>query len=80
MEFSAELFRSVLTFKLGGLAGNLSGFLTGASAQDLRTLGEVRTEVPAAVDETNAVVARLTSFVKQLAEAGLYPAVPKAVK
>jgi hypothetical protein len=36
--------------------------------------------VPAAVEETNALVARLTSFVKQLAAAGLYPAMPKEVK
>jgi photosystem II stability/assembly factor-like uncharacterized protein len=79
-EFTAELFRAVLPFKLGGVAGNLSGFLAAASVQDLRTLGEVRTEVPAAVDETNALVARFTTFVKQLAEAGLYPPVPKPVK
>lgn len=79
LEFSAGLFRSVLTFKLGGLSGGLSGFLTGASTQDLQALGELRTEVPAAIGETNALVARLTAFVKQLAEAGLYPAVPKPV-
>jgi hypothetical protein len=79
-EFTAELFRAVLTFKLGGLAGNLSGFLAGPSAQDQRTLGEIRTEVPAAIEETNAVVARFTAFVKQLAEAGLYPPRPKPVK
>lgn len=80
VEFSAELLRSVVTFKLSGLAENLSGFLTGPSVQDQRALAEVRTEVPAAVEETNALVNRLASFVKRLAEAGLYPAVPKPVK
>jgi hypothetical protein len=80
LEFSAELFRTVLTFKLGGLSGNLSGFLTGASTQDVVALGELRTEVPAAIGETNALVERLTAFVRQLADAGLYPAVPKPVK
>ncbi|MBI3567087.1 MAG: glycosyl hydrolase [Gemmatimonadetes bacterium] len=80
VEFTAELFRAVLPFKLGGVADNLSGFLTGASTQDLRILGELRTEVPAAVDETNALVSRFTAFVKQLAEAGLYPPMPKPVK
>jgi photosystem II stability/assembly factor-like uncharacterized protein len=79
-EFTAEVFRAVLPFKLGGLAGNLSGFLAAASVQDLRTLGEVRTEVPAAIDETNALVARFTAFVKQLSAAGLYPQMPKPVK
>ena len=73
-------FRAVLPFKLGGLAGNLSGFLAAASVQDLRTLGEVRTGVPVAIDETNAIVARFTAFVKQLSEAGLYPPMPKPVK
>ena len=79
-EFSMEVFRQVVTFKLGGLAGNLSGFLTGPSAQDLRALDEVRTEVPAAIDATNVMVGRLTAFVRQLAEAGLYPPMPKPVK
>ena len=80
LQYSVELFRSVLTFKLGGLFGNLSGFLTGASTQDLQALGQLRTEVPAAIGETNALGARLTAFVRQLAEAGLYPTVPKPVK
>jgi hypothetical protein len=79
-EFTAEMFRAVLPFKVGGLSGNLSGFLAGPSVQDQRALGEVRTEVPAAIDETNALVARFTTFVKQLAEAGLYPPMPKLVK
>ena len=79
-EYSSELFREVLTFKLGGLAGELAGFLTGPSVQDLRTLEEVRTAVPAAIDETNALVARLGTFVKQLADAGLYPPLPKPVR
>jgi photosystem II stability/assembly factor-like uncharacterized protein len=80
IEFSAELFRDVLPFKVGGLAGDLGGFLAGPSAQNLRTMDEVRREVPKAVDDTNVLVARFTAFVKQLSEAGIYPVMPKPVK
>jgi photosystem II stability/assembly factor-like uncharacterized protein len=80
MEYSAELFRAVLPFKVSGLSGDLSGFLAGPSAQNLRTMDEVRREVPAAVDETNAIVARFTALAKQLSDAGIYPVMPKPVK
>jgi hypothetical protein len=70
----------VITANLGGLSGNLGGFLAGPSTQDLRVLDEVRREAPAAVDETNTLVGKLAEFVKQLAAAGFYPAVPKPVK
>jgi len=80
IDFTAELFRSVLPFKVGGLAGDLSGFLAGASAQNLKSMDEVRREVPAAVAETNALVTRFIAFVKQLGDAGVYPVMPKVVK
>ena len=80
IEFTPELARQVVPNKLGGVAGNLGGFLTGPSAQDLRALGEVRIEAPAAIEETNRLVERFAAFVKQLAAAGLYPTVPKPVK
>src|SRR6185503_4344528 len=71
LTFSAEVLREVVTFKLGGAAGNLSGFLAGPSAQDLRTVAELRKEVPAAVDETNAMLGRMRAFTWQLADTGL---------
>ena len=80
VEFSAELFREVLPFKLGGLMGEVSGFLAGPTAQNLKTMDEVRREVPAAIDETNALVTRFGAFVKQLSDAGIYPVMPKPVK
>jgi hypothetical protein len=79
-EFTAEMFRTVLTFKVGGLMGDLSGFLAGPSAQNLRTLDEIRKDVPAAIDETNVLVGQFSAFVKQLSDAGLYPVMPKPVK
>ena len=80
VEFSAELFREVLPFKLGGLMGEVSGFLAGPSVQNLKTMDEVRREVPAAIDETNALVGRFGAFAKQLFDAGIYPVGPKPVK
>ena len=79
-EFTTELLREVLPFKVGGLAGELTGFLAGPTAQNLRAMDEVRRDVPVAVDATNALVARFTTFVKLLSDAGLYPMMPKAVK
>jgi hypothetical protein len=80
IDFTAELFRSVLPFKVGGLAGDLRGFLAGPSTQNLKTMDEVRREVPAVVTETNTLVTRFVAFVKQLSDAGLYPVMPKVVK
>ncbi len=80
VEFSAELFREVLPFKVGGLMGEVSGFLAGPSAQNLKTMDEVRRDVPAAIDETNALVTRYAAFAKLLFDAGIYPVGPKPVK
>ena len=80
IEFSSEMFRQVLTFKVSGLAGDLGGFLSGPTAQNLRTMEELRKEIPAAVTETNALVTRFSAFVKQLSDAGVYPVMPKPVK
>ena len=80
IEFSSDLFRAVLPFKVGGLMGEVSGFLAGPTTQNLKAMDDVRREVPAAVEETNALVARFTAFVKQLSDAGLYPVMPKPVK
>ena len=80
IEFTAELARAVLTVKVAGLAGEVSGFLAGPTTQNLRTMDEVRRDVPIAVAQTNALVARFTGFVKQLSDAGVYPVMPKVVK
>ena len=79
-EYTPDLARRIVQNKLGGVAGNLGGFLAGPSALDLRALDETRTEAPAAIAETNVLVSRFNEFAKQLAAAGLYPALPKIVK
>ena len=79
-EYTPDLARKVVQSKLGGVAGNISGFLSGPSAMDLRALDEVRKEAPTAIDETNVLVNMFADFVKQLAAAGLYPVMPKVVR
>ena len=79
-EYTPDTYRQVVPAKLGGIIGNLGGFLAGPSATDLRALEEVRRDAPAAIAETNALVARFTEFAKQLAAAGLYPVLPKVVR
>jgi hypothetical protein len=78
-EYTPDTYRQVVPAKLGGVSGNLGGFLAGPSATDLRELGEVRTEAPAAIAETNALVTRFAAFVRQLSAAGMYPVVPRVV-
>ena len=71
--------RTVLPFKLGGLLGGVGGATAPMSATELAQWTEVRAEVPVAIDDVNAFLSRLKPFYARLLEAGLYPAVPKAV-
>ncbi|MGH7524872.1 MAG: WD40/YVTN/BNR-like repeat-containing protein, partial [Gemmatimonadales bacterium] len=80
IEFTPDMARGIVTNKVGGLSGTVSGFLAGPSSQDLRMLDEVRHEAPAAIAETNLLTGKLAEFVRQLVEAGIYPALPKPVK
>ena len=72
--------RRALPFKISGTSGDIGGAHAGLSETNRRTLGEVRTMVPAAVVEVNALLPRLQGFYRQVAEAGLYPKVPEPVK
>ncbi|MBK6485349.1 MAG: hypothetical protein IPF98_00455 [Gemmatimonadetes bacterium] len=44
---------------------------------DLDQWNELRTEVPAAIDDVNAFIVQLKPFYARLLEAGLFPVVPK---
>ena len=79
-EFTLDMFLAAIPMRVSRLAGDVSGFLTGPSAQNMRTMDELRRDVPVAVEETNALVTRFGAFVKRLSEAGLYPVMPKVVK
>jgi hypothetical protein len=78
-DFDFALFRKVITFKISGLISSVGGATVPASEADLAAWAEVKTEAPATIDEVNALVARLKPFYQKLAEAGLYPAVPKPI-
>jgi hypothetical protein len=50
------------------------------TAQQMRQAQEVREELPNAVADVNALLARLPGVWAELAQAGIYPAPPKTVK
>ncbi len=77
--FDFSMFRKVITFKLGGVLGNVGGATMPPTAEDLSQWGEVRTEVPQVIDQVNAFIARLKPFYQRLAEQGIYPALPKPI-
>ena len=79
-EFTSAEFRNVITFKLGGLLGGIGGATMPVSEGDAAQWNEVKAEVPAVIDQVNALVAKLKPFYARLLEAGLYPAVPKPVQ
>jgi len=77
----------------GGFGGppNLRGAVTQLKAQlmgstslpteaQIRQLAEVRTALPGAVDEVNALVARFPPLLEELARRGVHPAPPTEVK
>ena len=77
--FDFEAFRKNLGFRVGNTGGGIEGSTSLPTEVQRRQLEELRTEVPAAVAEVNAFLARLPGLYKQLAEAGVYPVAPKAV-
>jgi hypothetical protein len=77
--FDGLEFRTVLPFKLGGLIGAIGGATMPVNATDLAQWNELQREVPAAIDDVNAFLAQLRPFYARLAEAGLYPLVPKPI-
>jgi len=78
--FEGLEFRAVLPFKLGGLLGGVGGATMPVNATDLAQWAELQREVPAAIDEVNAFLVQLRPFYAKLAEAGLFPVVPKPIE
>lgn len=77
--FDFSLFRQVITFKLGSVLGNIGGAGMPPTETDLVQWNELRTEVPALIDQVNAYLARLKPFYQRLAEQGVYPPLPRPV-
>jgi photosystem II stability/assembly factor-like uncharacterized protein len=78
-DFDFGEFRKSLGFRVGNVSGGIDGATVPASESELRQLGEIKRDVPGAIAEVNAFIARLPAFYKQLADAGLYPVAPKPV-
>ena len=79
-EFDFSEFRKVITFRLSGVITSIGGTTVPPTEGDLAQWNELKAEVPAAIDQVNGLVAKLRPFYQRLAEAGLYPAVPKPVE
>ena len=77
--FDFSEFRQVITFKLGGTVGSIGGATEPASETDLAQWNDLKVEVPQVIEQVNTFVAKLKPFYQRLAEAGVYPAVPKPV-
>jgi photosystem II stability/assembly factor-like uncharacterized protein len=78
-DFDFNEFRKNLGFRQSSVTGGIDGATAPATEDEVRQIGELRKEVPGAIAEVNAFVARLPAFYKALADAGLYPVAPKPV-
>jgi hypothetical protein len=78
--FDFAEFRQVITFKLSGVLGGIGGATMPPTETDVTQWTEVKTEAPQVIDQVNAFVARLKPFYARLAEAGIWPALPKPVE
>ncbi|MDX2058268.1 MAG: hypothetical protein SFV24_10735, partial [Gemmatimonadales bacterium] len=78
MDFN-ELLRS-LPIRVAMTSSDIGGAHLGLSETNRRVIGELQTEVPAAVADANGFLGKLAPFYRRLAEAGLYPAAPEPIK
>jgi hypothetical protein len=77
--FDPEMFRRNLTFKVGMLKGPVMGATMKPTETQMRQLADLREEIPALVNEVNAMVPRHQAVMKMLADAGIYPAAVKPI-
>ena len=78
-DFSFSEFRKNLGFRMGNVAGGIDGSTSPATEDQLSQMTDLKRDVPGAIAEVNAFLARLPGFYKRLADAGLYPVAPKPV-
>jgi hypothetical protein len=77
--FDPEMFRQNINFKLGMLKSPIMGATMRPTETQMRQLDDLRAEIPALVNEVNALVPRHQAVMKMMAEAGIYPAAVKPV-
>jgi hypothetical protein len=75
----AEL-RRALPIRMSMAGGDIGGAHVKPSEANRQTVAALVTEIPAAVKEVNAFLAKLKPFYLRLAEAGLYPVAPAPVE
>jgi hypothetical protein len=73
------MFRQNINFKLGMLKSPIMGATMRPTETQMRQLDDLRAEIPALVNEVNALVPRHQAVMKMMAEAGIYPAAVKPV-
>lgn len=79
-DFDFGAFMKILPIRVAMTAGNIGGAMMPPTRTDLARIEAARRDTPAAVAETNAALDRLRGLFRRLADAGLYPPVPEAVK
>ena len=77
--FDPEAFRKNINFKLGGMKGGLMGATMKPTETQMRMLADLREEIPALVNEVNAMVPKHQAVMKMLSDAGIYPAAVKPI-
>jgi photosystem II stability/assembly factor-like uncharacterized protein len=78
-DFDFNEFRKNLGFRFGNVSGSIDGSTSPPTVDQTRQLAELRADVPGAVAEVNALLARLPGLYKQLADAGIFPVLPKPI-
>ena len=74
-----ELLNEDLRFRFGGLKGGIMGSTSRPTDTQMRQAAEIRPLLEKAVLEANALINALPALLKELADAGVYPAPVKPI-
>jgi photosystem II stability/assembly factor-like uncharacterized protein len=74
-----ERINENLRFRFGGLKGGIMGSTSRPTETQMRQTAELRPAFEKAVQEANALISALPALLKDLAEAGIYPAPVKPI-
>jgi hypothetical protein len=68
-----------LRFRFGGLKGGIMGSTSRPTDTQMRQAKEIRPLLEKAVQDANALISASTSLLKEMADAGIYPAPVKPI-
>jgi photosystem II stability/assembly factor-like uncharacterized protein len=74
-----ELLNENLRFRFGGLKGGIMGSTSRPTDTQMRQASEIRPILEKAVQDANALINALPALLKELADAGIYPAQVKPI-